>query len=33
MTGPGAPTTAIVAPDRLYVFSPSHGAALVFADV
>jgi DNA-binding beta-propeller fold protein YncE len=33
MTGPGAHTTAIVAPDRLYVFSPSHGAALVFADV
>jgi DNA-binding beta-propeller fold protein YncE len=32
MTGPGAHTTAIVAPDRLYVFSPSHGAALVFAD-
>jgi DNA-binding beta-propeller fold protein YncE len=33
MTGPKAHTTAIVAPDRLYVFSPSHGAALVFADV
>jgi DNA-binding beta-propeller fold protein YncE len=32
MTGARAHTTAIVAPDRLYVFSPSHGAALVFAD-
>ena len=32
MTGLGAHTTAIVTPDRLYVFSPSHGAALVFAD-
>ena len=32
MTGPGAHTTAIVVPDRLYVFSPSHGAALAYVD-
>jgi hypothetical protein len=32
MTGAGAHTTAVVAPDRLYVFSPSHGGALAFAD-
>jgi hypothetical protein len=32
MTGPGAHTTAFVAPDCLYVFSPSHGGALVLAD-
>jgi hypothetical protein len=30
--GAGAHTTALVAPDRLYVFSPSHGGALAFAD-
>jgi len=32
VTGTGAHTTALVAPDRLYVFSPSHGGALVMAD-
>jgi hypothetical protein len=32
MTGPGAHTTAIVVPDRLYVFAPSHQAALVLAE-
>jgi DNA-binding beta-propeller fold protein YncE len=32
VTGAGAHTTALVAPDRLYVFSPSHGGALAFAD-
>jgi hypothetical protein len=32
MTGAGAHTTALVAPDRLYVFSPSHGGALAFID-
>jgi DNA-binding beta-propeller fold protein YncE len=32
MTGAGAHTTALVAPDRLYVFSPSHGAALAFVE-
>jgi hypothetical protein len=31
MTGAGAHTTAFVAPDRLYVFSPSHGSAIAFA--
>jgi DNA-binding beta-propeller fold protein YncE len=31
MTGAGAHTTALVVPDRLYVFSPSHGGALGFA--
>ena len=31
MTGAGAHTTALVAPDRLYVFSPSHGGAIAFA--
>ena len=31
MTGAGAHTTALVAPDRLYVFSPSHGGAVAFA--
>jgi DNA-binding beta-propeller fold protein YncE len=30
MTGAGAHTTALVAPDTLYVFSPLHGGALVF---
>jgi DNA-binding beta-propeller fold protein YncE len=32
MTAAGAHTTAIVAPDRLYVISPRHGGALVLAD-
>jgi DNA-binding beta-propeller fold protein YncE len=32
LTSPGAHTTAIVAPDRLYVFSPVHGGALVYED-
>ena len=32
LTSPGAHTTAIVAPDRLYVFSPAHGGALVYED-
>jgi DNA-binding beta-propeller fold protein YncE len=32
MTGGGAHTTALVAPDRLYVFSPSHGGALALMD-
>jgi hypothetical protein len=31
-TGAGAHTTAIVAPDRLYVISPAHGGVLVLAD-
>jgi hypothetical protein len=31
LTGAGAHTTALVAPDRLYVFSPAHGGALTFA--
>jgi hypothetical protein len=31
-TGAGAKTTALVAPDQLYVFSPSHGGAVVLAD-
>jgi hypothetical protein len=31
-TGPGAHTTALVVPDRLYVISPSHGGVLVLAD-
>jgi DNA-binding beta-propeller fold protein YncE len=31
-TGRGAKTTALVAPDHLYVFSPSHGGALVLAN-
>jgi DNA-binding beta-propeller fold protein YncE len=30
-TGAGAHTTALVAPDQLYVFSPSHGGAIAFA--
>jgi hypothetical protein len=33
MTGAGAHTTTIVAPDRLYVISPKHGGVLVLADV
>ena len=32
ITGAGAHTTALVAPDRLYVFSPSHGGALTLVD-
>ena len=32
MTSPRAHTTAIVAPDTLYVFAPSSGEALVFQD-
>ena len=32
MTGAGAHTTALVPPDRLYVFSPSHGGAIVLLD-
>jgi hypothetical protein len=32
MTGPGAHTTAIVVPDRLYVISPMHSGVLVLAD-
>jgi len=31
-TGKGAHTTAIVAPDQLYVISPSHGGVLVLSD-
>jgi hypothetical protein len=31
-TGKGAHTSAIVAPDRLYVISPTHGGVLVLAD-
>src|SRR5476651_964077 len=31
MTGAGAHTTALAAPDRLYVFSPSHGGVLALA--
>jgi len=30
-TGPGAHTTALVAPDQLYVFAPSHRGALILA--
>jgi DNA-binding beta-propeller fold protein YncE len=32
MTGAGAHTTALAPPDRLYVFSPSHGGAIVLGD-
>jgi DNA-binding beta-propeller fold protein YncE len=32
MTGAGAHTTALVAPDRLYVISPAHRGVLVFSD-
>jgi YVTN family beta-propeller protein len=32
MTGAGALTTALVAPDRLYVISPAHGGVLVLSD-
>jgi hypothetical protein len=31
-TGPGAHTTALVMPDRLYGISPRHGGVLVLAD-
>jgi len=31
-TGAGAHTTALVAPDRLYVISPAHGGVLVLSD-
>ena len=31
-TGAGAHTTALVAPDRLYVISPAHRGVLVLAD-
>ena len=31
-TGAGAHTTALVAPDRLYVISPAHGGLLVLSD-
>jgi len=32
MTGTGVHTTALVAPDRLYVISPMHGGVLVLSD-
>ncbi|MBA2401422.1 MAG: hypothetical protein H0V72_22520 [Bradyrhizobium sp.] len=32
MTGAGAHTTALVAPDQLYVISPAHGGVLVLSD-
>jgi DNA-binding beta-propeller fold protein YncE len=32
MTGAGAHTTALVAPDQLYVISPAHGGILVLSD-
>jgi DNA-binding beta-propeller fold protein YncE len=32
VTGERAHTTALVAPDRLYVFSPAHGGALAFVE-
>jgi len=32
VTGMGAHTTALVAPDRLYVISPAHGGILVLSD-
>ena len=32
MTAAGAHTTALVPPNRLYVFSPSDGGAIVLAD-
>ena len=31
-TGAGAHTTALVAPDQLYVISPAHGGILVLSD-
>ena len=33
VTGAGAHTTALVAPDRLYVISPAHGGILVLSDI
>ena len=33
VTGAGAHTTALVAPDQLYVISPAHGGVLVLSDV
>jgi len=32
LTGAGAHTTALAAPDRLYVISPAHGGILVLSD-
>jgi hypothetical protein len=32
VTGVGAHTTALAAPDRLYVISPAHGGILVLSD-
>ena len=32
VTGAGAHTTALVAPDQLYVISPAHGGILVLSD-
>ena len=32
MTGAGAHTTALVAPDQLYVISAAHGGVLVLSD-
>jgi DNA-binding beta-propeller fold protein YncE len=32
MTGAGAHTTALVTPDHFYVFSPSHGGAIILLD-
>ena len=32
VTGAGAHTTALVAPDQLYVISPAHGGVLVLSD-
>jgi hypothetical protein len=32
MIGAGAHTTALVAPDRLYVISPAHSGILVLSD-
>jgi hypothetical protein len=31
-TSLGVKTTALVPPDRLYVFSPEHGGALILSD-
>lgn len=33
VTGAGAHTTALVAPDQLYVISPAHGGILVLSDI
>jgi hypothetical protein len=32
MTGAGAHTTALVAPDQLYVISAAHGGVLILSD-